>query len=100
MRLMRNKGQEMKGVPSVDEIKAMNFTGADAEFLEQQREKSVEGDPDTVKAKIEDLAEEYETDDVIVLTITSDYAERQRSYELLAAAFALSGEGRIENASV
>ena len=96
MRLMRNKGQEMKGVPSVDEIKAMNFSEADEDFIEQQRAKSIEGDPDMVKAKIESLAEQYETDEVIVLTITHDYAERQRSYELLAEAFELKGEGRVE----
>ena len=100
MRLMRNKGQdhEMKGVPSVDEIKAMDFDGSDLEFIEQQRTKSIEGDPATVKAKIENLAEQYETDDVIVLTITHDYAERQRSYDLLAQAFNLTGEGRVESA--
>ena len=98
MRLMRNKGQEMKGVPTVDEIKAMDFDEADEEFIEQQRSKSIEGGPETVKAKIESLAEQYETDDVIILTITHDYAERQRSYELLAAAFGLRGEGRVENA--
>ena len=80
MRLMRNKGQEMKGVPSVDEIKALNFSEADEDFIEQQRAKSIEDDPDMVKAKIESLAEQYETDEVIVLTITHDYAERQRSY--------------------
>jgi len=97
MRLMRNKGQEMKGVPSVDEIKALNFSGADEEFIEEQRAKSLEGDPETVKAKIESLAEQYETDDVIVLTITHDYAERQRSYELLAEVFELKGEGRMES---
>ncbi len=97
MRLMRDKGREMKGVPSVDEIKAMNFSPADEGFIEQQRAKSIEGDPKTVKAKIESLAEQYGTDDVIVLTITHDYAERQRSYELLAKAFELRGEGRVEN---
>jgi alkanesulfonate monooxygenase SsuD/methylene tetrahydromethanopterin reductase-like flavin-dependent oxidoreductase (luciferase family) len=86
----------MKGVPSVDEIKALNFSEADEDFIEQQRAKSVEGDPDMVKAKIESLAEQYETDEVIVLTITHDYAERQRSYELLAEAFELKGEGRVE----
>ena len=65
MRLMRNKGQEMNGVPSVDEIKAMDFS---------------------------------QTDDVIVLTITHDYAERQRSYELLAEVIELKGEGRKDAA--
>jgi luciferase family oxidoreductase group 1 len=97
MRLLRNKGQEMKGVPSVDEIKAMDLSGSDLEFIELQRMKSIEGDPETVKTKIEALAEQYETDDVIVLTITHDYAERQRSYQLLANTFQLSGEGRTEN---
>jgi luciferase family oxidoreductase group 1 len=97
MRLMRNKGREMIGIPSVEEIKAMNFSGDDEGFIEQQRAKSIEGDPQTVKEKIEDLAEQYETDDVIVLTITHDYAERQRSYELLAEAFDLNGEGRVDN---
>jgi luciferase family oxidoreductase group 1 len=100
MRLLRNKGLEMKGVPSVDEIKAMDLSGSDLEFIELQRTKSIEGDPETVKTKIEALAEQYETDDVIVLTITHDYAERQRSYELLANTFQLSGEGRIENHAV
>ena len=96
MRLMRNKGQEMKGVPSVDEINAMDFSRSDLEFIEQQRIKSIEGDLATVKTKIESLAEQYETDEVIVLTITHDYAERQLSYELLARAFDLKGEGRVE----
>lgn len=97
MRLMRNKGQEMKGIPSVEAIKAMSFSGADEGFIEQQRAKSIEGDPETVKGLIENLAERYETDDVIVLTITHDYAERQRSYELLAEVFGLNGEGRVDN---
>ncbi|MBN4064952.1 LLM class flavin-dependent oxidoreductase [Dehalococcoides mccartyi] len=98
MRLMRNKGQEMTGIPSVEDIKAMDFSASDEEFIEQQRAKSIEGTPDMVKTKIESLAEKYETDDVIVLTITHDYAERQRSYELLAGAFELTGEGRVDNA--
>ena len=37
---------------------------------------------------------------MIVLTITHDYIERQRSYELLAEAFELKGEGREENAGM
>ena len=100
MRLMRNKGQEMKGIPSVEDINAMNFTDDDKKFIEQQRAKSIEGDPATVKAKIDSLAAQYETDEVIVLTITHDYAERQRSYELLAKEYGLSGEDRVEPSSV
>lgn len=96
MRLMRNKGMGMKGVPSVDEIMALDLDSSDKEFIEIQRMNSIEGDVATVKSKIEDIAEQYETDEVIILTITHDYAERLRSYELLADAFGLKGEGRVE----
>ena len=76
----------------------MIFSGADEYFFDHLRAKSVEGDPETVKAKFVILASQYETDDVIVLTITHNYAERQRSYQLLAETFDLKGEGRVENA--
>jgi hypothetical protein len=33
------------------------------------------------------MAERYAADEVMVLTITGDYASRQRSYELLMGAF-------------
>lgn len=36
-----------------------------------------------------DLAAEYETDEVLVVTTTHDYADRLRSYELLAEAVGL-----------
>lgn len=96
MRLMRNKGHEMVGVPSVEDLRAMSFSASDEEFIEAQRAKSIEGDPTKVKTKIESLAEEYETDDVIILSITHDYSERERSYDLLSKEFGLSGEGRTE----
>jgi luciferase family oxidoreductase group 1 len=97
MRLFRNQGREMRGVPSVDDVLALELSASDMEFIEQQRAKSIEGEPATVKGMIESIAGEYETDDVIVLTITHDYAERLRSYELLAEAFGLTGEGRTES---
>jgi hypothetical protein len=46
-----------------------------------------------VKRGIFELAERYEVDEVIVLTITHDYEDRKRSYELLAEAFDLESRG-------
>jgi alkanesulfonate monooxygenase SsuD/methylene tetrahydromethanopterin reductase-like flavin-dependent oxidoreductase (luciferase family) len=48
------------------------------------------GSPVTVRAGIEELADEYGADEVIVVTITHDHAARRRSYELLAEAIDLS----------
>jgi hypothetical protein len=35
------------------------------------------------------LAEEFSADEIMILTITGDYATRRRSYELIAQAFDL-----------
>jgi luciferase family oxidoreductase group 1 len=48
------------------------------------------GSPATVKAGIENIANAYGADEVIVVTITHDHQARRRSYELIAEAFELA----------
>ncbi len=45
--------------------------------------------PETVRPAVEDLAAEYEADEVMVVAITHDHADRRKSYQLLAEAFDL-----------
>jgi luciferase family oxidoreductase group 1 len=47
------------------------------------------GTPDQVRAQLEQTAEEYGAEEVMVVTITHDPAARLRSYELIAEAFDL-----------
>ena len=47
------------------------------------------GTPETVRAGLEALADEYGAEEVIVVSIMHDHAARRRSYELIAGAFAL-----------
>jgi luciferase family oxidoreductase group 1 len=51
------------------------------------------GTPDKVRAGIEQVAEEYGADEVIVVTITHDHGARRHSYELIAEAFGESPGG-------
>jgi luciferase family oxidoreductase group 1 len=51
------------------------------------------GAPATVRAGLEEVAEEYGADEVMVVTIMHDHAARRRSYELIAEAFGLSRAG-------
>ncbi|MEA2399879.1 MAG: hypothetical protein QOK00_282 [Thermoleophilaceae bacterium] len=53
--------------------------------------RAVIGAPETVRAGLEQVAEEYGAEEVLVLTITYDHAARRRSYELIAEAFGLAG---------
>ncbi|MEO6045185.1 MAG: LLM class flavin-dependent oxidoreductase [Tepidiformaceae bacterium] len=77
----------IRGIPSVEEAMAFDYTPAEREYIEFMRGNSIHGDPATVKARITALAAEYEVDEVMVVTITHDFAARVRSYELLAEAF-------------
>ena len=44
------------------------------------------GTPDQVVAEIQQMADEYEADEVVIVTICHDHAARVRSYELIAQA--------------
>ena len=47
------------------------------------------GSAETCRAKLLALAEQFSADELMVLTITGDYATRLDSYERLARAFEL-----------
>jgi luciferase family oxidoreductase group 1 len=51
--------------------------------------RGVIGDPDQVRARIDEIAHAYGAGEVIAVTITYDHEARRRSYELLAEAFGL-----------
>ncbi len=76
-------------VPPVEE--ALDFLaheGAPMETLPAHR-RVIAGDPATVRAALETLAQDYGADEVFVVNILFDHAARLRSYELLAQASAL-----------
>jgi alkanesulfonate monooxygenase SsuD/methylene tetrahydromethanopterin reductase-like flavin-dependent oxidoreductase (luciferase family) len=49
----------------------------------------IAGDPRTVRARIEELAEHTAADEIMVTTNVYEHAERLRSYERLAGVFEL-----------
>jgi alkanesulfonate monooxygenase SsuD/methylene tetrahydromethanopterin reductase-like flavin-dependent oxidoreductase (luciferase family) len=59
----------------------------DSGFTEGRR--GVIGSPDTVRAKLHEVADSYGAEEVIVVTITHDHEARKRSYELIAEAVGL-----------
>lgn len=58
-------------------------------IVERERARAVIGTPESVKQRLLDLQQQYQADELMVITITGDYASRLRSYELLAEAFGL-----------
>lgn len=76
---------------SPEQVAANPLNELGQELVAQKRAKSVVGGPDTVRARLVELAERFDADELVVLTVCHDVSARLRSYELLAEAFALGG---------
>ncbi|MFC7669851.1 hypothetical protein ACFQT0_22660 [Hymenobacter humi] len=66
----------------------------------QNRGRVVSGTPEQVHAELTQIAAEYEVDEVTAVTITADFQDRRRSYELLAEAFALTPAQEVASGQV
>ncbi len=87
-RVMSSK-DGFRGIPSVEDAMSFDFTAPEREYLEFARANSIYGDPAGVRERIERMVAEFQADEVVVVTITHDFAARVHSYELLAEAFGL-----------
>ena len=76
--------------PSPEEAEAYPYSERERAFIHANRNRSVVGDPEQVKARLLTLATEYGVDEIVAVTICHDYAARLRSYELLAEVFGLA----------
>ncbi len=76
-------------VPGYDEAAAHRYNERERAYVLSQRDRLVHGAPDDVRDKLLALAEAFAADELMLLTITGDYASRRRSYELVASAFGL-----------
>jgi luciferase family oxidoreductase group 1 len=81
-------------LPSPEEAMAYPYTPAERRLADAYRSMQVVGDPRTVRAKIEELAEHTAADEVMVTANVYDHAERLRSYGRLAEVFDIATPGK------
>lgn len=70
--------------PSPEEAAAHPWTSEERAVAEARLSTMIVGSPGTVRADLEELLEATRADELIVTTEAYDYADRRRSYELLA----------------
>jgi luciferase family oxidoreductase group 1 len=80
-------------VPTLAEAENRSFSKEELQYIRGQRPRAVIGSPETCREKLLDLAKKFSADELMVLTITGDYATRLESYERLAQAFELATAG-------
>jgi len=73
-------------VPTAEEAARHAYTAEQRQYVLGQRARAVIGGPEKCRRELREMAARYGADEMMVLTITGDYASRQRSYELLIKA--------------
>ena len=76
-------------IPTLEEAQARSYSEPELAYIRAQRARAFIGDPHEVRERLLQLREQFNADELMLLTITGDYASRLRSYELLARAFEL-----------
>jgi luciferase family oxidoreductase group 1 len=74
-------------VPTAEEAARHRYSDDERRHVMSQRARAVIGGPEKSKKELTNLVQRYAADELMILTITGDYASRRRSYELLIDAF-------------
>jgi len=77
-------------MPSIEEAMAYEYSAPERERVRFNRARTVVGDPPAVKSELLALADRYGVDEIVVITNVFNFADRLRSYELLAETFGLT----------
>ncbi len=81
-------------LPSPEEAMAYPYTPAERHLSDTYRSMQIVGDPSSVRARIEEVAQHTAADEIMVTTNVHDHAERLRSYERLAEVFEVAVPGK------
>lgn len=88
-RVLQDKREGTDGVPSIEEAKGYPYSSEEKERIQQMKKNQIVGNPREVREQLEELREKYGVDEIMVVTITHSYKDREKSYELLAKEFDL-----------
>jgi luciferase family oxidoreductase group 1 len=70
--------------PTPEEAESYEYSNGELELIRQNREKRAVGTPKQVSKKLKMMAEDFNADEIMLVSITHDPIARKRSYELIA----------------
>ncbi|MEI5908795.1 LLM class flavin-dependent oxidoreductase [Bacillus spongiae] len=82
--LMSEQGVKSNGAPSPEKALSYSYSSYELARIQENRKRMVIGSPKKVKEQLLALASLYETDEIMAVTITYDFEDKLKSFELLA----------------
>jgi len=80
-----------QGIPTVEEALLYPYRQNELAYIEQFRRSYIDGNPKQVGQKLQAITGVYQTSDISIVTICHGFAERVRSYELVAEVCGIQG---------
>ena len=78
-------------IPTFAAASAYDYSPAEWQRVLYNRQRTVIGTPQDVAIKLENIAHEFDVNEIVISTFTEKAEDRLQSYELLAGAFGLAG---------
>jgi luciferase family oxidoreductase group 1 len=76
-------------IPSIEQGARQTYGERELAVIAHEKARSIIGTPERVTAQMHALQEQFQADELIVISVAGSYAARTRSYQLLAEAFQL-----------
>ncbi|MDA0238289.1 MAG: LLM class flavin-dependent oxidoreductase [Proteobacteria bacterium] len=87
-RVMMATGKESEIMPS-EEAAGWPYSEREKEIIQQERSRVILGTPENIRVQLSKIKNDFQADELMILTITGDYRTRVKSYELIAKEFDL-----------
>lgn len=89
--VMQQQGMEIDGTPSPQQAADYEYSQMEWELVQMNRERMIVGTPAFARAQLERLAEDFQAEEIMLVSITYDFYDKLKSYELIMQEF-LKGE--------
>ncbi|OON66964.1 LLM class flavin-dependent oxidoreductase [Hymenobacter sp. CRA2] len=90
LQMLRIEQNRRGPFPTYEEARDYPYTDEERGRLAYNRGRILSGTPEQLHRQLTELARSYQVEEIVVVTITADFEDRLRSYQLLAEAFELA----------
>lgn len=90
LQMLRIEQNRRGAFPSYEEASSYDYSPEERGRLAYNRGRILSGTPAQLREQLTEVARSYQVEEIVVVTITADFQDRLRSYELLAEAFELA----------
>lgn len=84
--IMLEQGMRSNGTPSPEKAATYQYSSFELARVRENRKRMIVGNPEKVKREIIQLSEAYQTDEIMLVSITYDFQDKLKSFQLIADA--------------